>query len=80
MLKSHDYFLQVFDLSNWENSLWAYYPGVSGWPGSKHYGDTAELLEDGKGTLAKVLTITCIGPGIGFCGCFLCGPRSFQFC
>ncbi|CDJ38991.1 penicillin amidase domain-containing protein, putative [Eimeria tenella] len=44
----------VFDLSNWENSLWAYYPGVSGWPGSKHYGDTAELLEDGKEKLMPI--------------------------
>ncbi|CDJ28136.1 penicillin amidase domain-containing protein, putative [Eimeria mitis] len=38
----------VFDLSDWENSRWAYFPGVSGWVGSEHFGDTAELLEDGK--------------------------------
>ncbi|OEH74597.1 penicillin amidase domain-containing protein [Cyclospora cayetanensis] len=38
----------VFDLKDWENSRWAYFPGVSGWVGSKHFGDTAELLVDGK--------------------------------
>ncbi|CDI79539.1 penicillin amidase domain-containing protein, putative [Eimeria acervulina] len=38
----------VFDLNDWENSRWAYFPGVSGWVGSKHFGDTAEFLEDGK--------------------------------
>ncbi|CDJ53116.1 penicillin amidase domain-containing protein, putative [Eimeria brunetti] len=38
----------IFDLNDWENSRWAYFPGVSGWVGSKHFGDTAEFLEDGK--------------------------------
>lgn len=38
----------VFDLSDWKNSRWAYFPGISGWVGSNHFGDTASLLEDGK--------------------------------
>lgn len=38
----------AFDLSDWNKARWAYFPGVSGWVGSKHYGDTASLLEDGK--------------------------------
>ena len=46
----HTCAVQVFDLNDWENSRWAYFPGVSGWVGSKHFGDTAEFLEDGKGT------------------------------
>ncbi|CDJ60854.1 penicillin amidase domain-containing protein, putative [Eimeria maxima] len=38
----------VFDLNNWENSRWAYFPGISGWVGSKHFGDTAQFVEDGQ--------------------------------
>lgn len=47
----YSYTLQVFDLNNWENSRWAYFPGISGWVGSKHFGDTAQFVEDGQGVI-----------------------------
>ncbi|KAL8272564.1 hypothetical protein Esti_003453 [Eimeria stiedai] len=43
--------MQVFDLSDWNKSKWAFFPGVSGWVGSPNFDNTAALLEDGKETM-----------------------------
>lgn len=39
---------EIFDLSDWENSVAVNVPGESGQPGSPHYADLAPLWRDGK--------------------------------
>jgi penicillin amidase len=39
---------EIFDLSNWDNSLAINTPGQSGQPGSPHYSDLLQLWSEGK--------------------------------